>query len=125
VLLGRCCHAQKAQHPHLRARYLFLPGETHEMMLDTGRAVAQMDMQGIKIHLLHLMRITPLVKQYEAGLLRFLEKDEYVNLIVDTLKFPPPEMIVHRLIGDAPRDLLISPMWSLKKWGVLNILMRS
>lgn len=91
-----------------------LPQETHEMMLDTGRAVAAMDVQGIKIHLLHLMRKTPMVKQYEAGLLRFLEKDEYVKLIVDTLEILPPEMIVHRLTGDAPRDLLVGPMWSLK-----------
>lgn len=97
-----------------------LPQESHEMMLDTGRAVAQMDVQGIKIHLLHLMRKTPMVRQYEAGLLRFLEQDEYVKLIVDTLEFLPPEMIVHRLTGDAPRDLLIGPMWSLKKWEVLN-----
>ncbi|ODP28844.1 uncharacterized protein PTI45_01820 [Paenibacillus nuruki] len=97
-----------------------LPQETHEMMLDTGRAVAQMDVQGIKIHLLHLMRKTPMVKQYEAGLLRFLEKDEYIKLIVDTLEILPPEIIVHRLTGDAPRDLLIGPMWSLRKWEVLN-----
>ncbi|MNI07945.1 coproporphyrinogen III oxidase [compost metagenome] len=97
-----------------------LPGETHEMMLETGRAVAHMDVQGIKIHLLHLMRKTPMVKQYEAGLLRFLEKDEYINLVVDTLELLPPEMIIHRLTGDAPRDLLIGPTWSLKKWEVLN-----
>lgn len=97
-----------------------LPQESHEMMLETGRVVAAMDVQGIKIHLLHLMRKTPMVKQYEAGLLRFLEKDEYVKLIVDTLEFLPPEMIVHRLTGDAPRELLIGPMWSLKKWEVLN-----
>jgi radical SAM protein (TIGR01212 family) len=97
-----------------------LPGETREMMLDTVRAVADMDVQGIKIHLLHLMRKTPMVKQYEAGLLRFLEKDEYVQLIADSLELLPPEMIVHRLTGDAPRDLLIGPMWSLKKWEVLN-----
>jgi radical SAM protein (TIGR01212 family) len=97
-----------------------LPGETHEMMMETGRAVAAMDVQGIKIHLLHLMRKTPMVKQWEAGLLRFLEKDEYVKLVVDTLELLPPEMIVHRLTGDAPRELLIGPMWSLKKWEVLN-----
>ncbi|REE85202.1 hypothetical protein A8990_113122 [Paenibacillus taihuensis] len=97
-----------------------LPQETHEMMLATGRAVAAMDVQGIKIHLLHLMRKTPMVRQYEAGLLRFLDQDEYVKLIVDTLEILPPEMIVHRLTGDAPRDLLIGPMWSLKKWEVLN-----
>jgi radical SAM protein (TIGR01212 family) len=97
-----------------------LPQETHTMMLDTVQAVGQMDVQGIKIHLLHLMRKTPMVKQYEAGLLRFLEKDEYVSLIADSLELLPPEMIVHRLTGDAPRDLLIGPLWSLKKWEVLN-----
>ncbi|NDI37093.1 TIGR01212 family radical SAM protein [Chengkuizengella sediminis] len=97
-----------------------LPGETHEMMLDTGKAVANMDVQGIKIHLLHLMKKTPMVKQWEAGLLRFLDKDEYIKLIVDTLEILPPEMIIHRLTGDAPRDLLIGPLWSLKKWEVLN-----
>ncbi|MEK4980711.1 TIGR01212 family radical SAM protein [Bacillus sp. FSL K6-6540] len=97
-----------------------LPQEDHDMMLATGRAVSKMDVQGIKIHLLHLMRKTPMVKQYEAGLLRFLEQDEYISLIVDSLEFLPPEMIVHRLTGDAPRDLLIGPTWSLKKWEVLN-----
>ncbi|MDT3425958.1 radical SAM protein (TIGR01212 family) [Paenibacillus forsythiae] len=97
-----------------------LPQETHEMMLETVSAVSQMDVQGIKIHLLHLMRKTPMVKQYEAGLLRFLERDEYVRLIADSLEMLPPEMIVHRLTGDAPRELLIGPMWSLKKWEVLN-----
>lgn len=97
-----------------------LPQETHEMMMETAAAVARMDVQGIKLHLLHLMRKTPMVKQYEAGLLRFLEMDEYVKLIVDTLEMLPPEMIVHRVTGDAPRDLLIGPMWSLRKWEVLN-----
>ncbi|MCU6339444.1 hypothetical protein KW823_23285, partial [Enterobacter quasiroggenkampii] len=97
-----------------------LPQETHNMMLETAQAVAQMDVQGIKLHLLHLMRKTPMVKQYEAGLLRFLEMDEYIKLIVDSLEMLPPEMIVHRVTGDAPRDLIIGPMWSMKKWEVLN-----
>ncbi|MWC29057.1 TIGR01212 family radical SAM protein [Paenibacillus sp. MMS18-CY102] len=97
-----------------------LPQETHEMMMDTCRAVARMDVQGIKIHLLHLMRKTPMAKQHEAGLLRFLEMDEYVSLIADSLELLPPEMAIHRLTGDAPRDLLIGPMWSLNKWAVLN-----
>ncbi len=97
-----------------------LPGETHDMMMATGTAVAGMDVQGIKIHLLHLMKKTPMVKQYEAGLLRFLDQDEYIQLVVDTLELLPPDMIIHRLTGDAPRDLLIGPMWSQKKWEVLN-----
>ncbi|THF73037.1 TIGR01212 family radical SAM protein [Cohnella fermenti] len=97
-----------------------LPGEDREMMLETGRRVARMDVQGIKIHLLHLMRKTPMVRQWKEGLLRFLERDEYIGLVADTLELLPPEMIVHRLTGDAPRDLLIGPMWSLDKWPVLN-----
>lgn len=97
-----------------------LPQETHDMMLETTRAVARMDVQGVKIHLLHLMKKTPMVKQYEAGLLRFLGQDEYIKLIVDSLEILPPEMIVHRLTGDAPRNLLIGPQWSMKKWEVLN-----
>lgn len=97
-----------------------LPMETREMMLETGKAVAAMDVQGIKIHLLHLMKYTPMVKQWEMGLLRFLEKDEYIDLVVDTLELLPPHMTVHRLTGDAPRELLIGPKWSQNKWDVLN-----
>jgi radical SAM protein (TIGR01212 family) len=97
-----------------------LPLENDEMMLATGRAVAAMDVQGIKIHLLHLMKKTPMVKQYQEGLVQFLERDHYVKLVVDTLEILPPEMIVHRVTGDAPRETIIGPMWSLKKWEVLN-----
>ena len=97
-----------------------LPQETPAMMLETARAVAGLEVQGIKIHLLHLMKRTGMVKQYEDGLLRLMEKDEYVRLVCDQLEVLPPEIIIHRLTGDAPRDLLIGPAWSLKKWEVLN-----
>lgn len=97
-----------------------LPQETDEMMLETAREVSKLDIQGLKIHLLHLMKKTPMVKQYEQGLLQFLEKDQYVDLVVRTLEMMPPELIIHRVTGDAPANLLIGPMWSLKKWDVLN-----
>lgn len=97
-----------------------LPQETHEMMMETARAVAGLDVQGVKIHLLHLMERTGMVKQYEEGLLRLMERDEYVGLVCDQLEVLPQEMIIHRLTGDAPRDTLIGPEWSLKKWEVLN-----
>ncbi len=97
-----------------------LPQETEEEMMATARAVAHMDVQGIKIHLLHLLKKTPMVKQYEQGLLKLMEKDDYVRLVVDMLEILPPEMIIHRLTGDGPPDLLIGPMWSRKKWEVLN-----
>ena len=97
-----------------------LPLETHEMMMQTARAVADLDIQGIKIHLLHLMQRTGMVKQNDEGLVRLMEKDEYVRLVCDQLEVLPPQLVIHRLTGDAPRDLLIGPAWSLKKWEVLN-----
>ncbi|WP_078555564.1 TIGR01212 family radical SAM protein [Bacillus alkalicellulosilyticus] len=97
-----------------------LPLETTSMMLETAKEVAKLDVQGIKIHLLHLMKRTPMVKQYENGLLEFMNFEEYVKLVVDQLEILPPEMIIHRLTGDGPADMVIGPMWSLKKWDVLN-----
>lgn len=97
-----------------------LPQETDDMMLETAREVSKLDIQGLKIHLLHLLKKTPMVKQYEQGLLKFLEKDQYINLVVRTLEMMPPELVIHRVTGDGPSNLLIGPMWSLKKWDVLN-----
>lgn len=97
-----------------------LPQETEQEMMETAQAVAHMDVQGIKIHLLHLLKKTPMVKQYEQGLLQLMEKDDYVRLVVDMLEILPPDMIVQRLTGDGPPDLLIGPLWSRKKWEVLN-----
>lgn len=89
-------------------------------MLETAKEVAKLDIQGIKIHLLHLLHKTAMVKQYEKGLLEFLDFDTYINLVVDQLEILPPDVVIHRLTGDGPADLLIGPMWSLKKWEVLN-----
>jgi len=97
-----------------------LPGESYEEMMATAKAVAQLPVQGIKIHMLHLMKRTPMVKLYEEGKLTFMSREAYTKLVVDMLEILPPEMIVHRLTGDAPPDLLIEPKWTLKKWEVLN-----
>lgn len=97
-----------------------LPQETEEMMLETAHEVSKLDIQGLKIHLLHLMKKTPMVKQYEQGLLTLLEKEEYIHLVLRTLEMMNPELIIHRLTGDAPAELLIGPTWSRNKWDVLN-----
>lgn len=97
-----------------------LPQETPEMMMETAREVAKLDVQGVKIHLLHLLKKTPMVKQYEKGLLQFLTSEEYINIVCDQLEVLPPQSIIHRLTGDGPADLMIGPMWSLNKWEVLN-----
>lgn len=97
-----------------------LPGETKEDMLKTVDYVAHSGAQGIKFHLLHLMKGTQMVKQYESGELQLISQEDYIDLICKGIAMLPQEMVVHRLTGDAPRESLIGPMWSLKKWEVLN-----
>ncbi|MDD7795131.1 TIGR01212 family radical SAM protein [Clostridium sp. 'White wine YQ'] len=97
-----------------------LPEESKEEMLETIRYISNKDIQGVKFHLLHLMKDTPMVKLYEQGRLKFLTQEEYIELICESINIIPQKMVVHRLTGDAPRSLLIGPMWSLKKWEVLN-----
>lgn len=97
-----------------------LPLEDYDMMMETARVVSQMDVQGIKIHLLHLLKGAPMVKQYEKGMLEFMDQETYVKLVADQLEILPEEMIIHRITGDGPIDLMIGPMWSVNKWEVLN-----
>jgi radical SAM protein (TIGR01212 family) len=99
---------------------LGLPGESHDDMKKTIKFVANTGTQGIKLHLLHLMKGTRLEEFYNTKKFHLLEMEEYVNLIADSLEMLPPDMVIHRLTGDSPRNLLIGPMWSLKKWEVLN-----
>ncbi len=97
-----------------------LPGETKTDMLETVNYVSSQDIQGVKYHLLHLIKNTPLVDFYNRNELKFLDYDEYIDIICSAIAITPPNMVIHRLTGDAPRSLLVGPMWSLKKWEVLN-----
>ncbi|WP_339064294.1 TIGR01212 family radical SAM protein [Tepidibacillus marianensis] len=97
-----------------------LPGETREEMMGTAKAVAKLPIQGIKIHMLHLLKKTPMMKLYREGNLQFIDRETYTQLLVDMLEVLPPEMVIHRLTGDGPRELLVEPLWTLKKWEVLN-----
>lgn len=97
-----------------------LPKESKEDMLNTIKYVGRKDVRGIKIHLLHLMKDTPLVNLYEKGELTFLKKEEYIDIVCEAITLLPQNIVIHRLTGDAPRDTLIEPKWSLKKWEILN-----
>ncbi|MEN6348995.1 MAG: TIGR01212 family radical SAM protein [Syntrophomonas sp.] len=99
---------------------LGLPGESREDMLLTGKTVAALPIQGLKFHSLHLMKDTPLYRLYQREPFEFFSRDDYVKLVVDILEIMPPEVVIHRLTGDSPRELLVEPLWSLKKWEVLN-----
>ncbi len=99
---------------------LGLPGENRDDMINTIKFVADTNTQGIKLHLLHLMKDTPMMELYKSGNIELLEKEKYIDLVVDCIERLPKEMVIHRLTGDGPRDTLIGPKWSLNKWEVLN-----
>lgn len=99
---------------------LGLPGEDKGKMLETVEFVANTGTQGIKLHLLHLLKDTRMVELYESGQFVPMERDEYAELIADCIERVPENMVIHRLTGDGPRETLIEPRWSIKKWEVLN-----
>jgi len=99
---------------------LGLPGETRSEMMATAKAIARLPLGGIKIHLLHVLRGTPLATIFQQTPFDFMTKEDYVSLVVDILEILPPEIVIHRLTGDGPPEDLIGPLWSRKKWEVLN-----
>ena len=99
---------------------LGLPGETHEDMILTAKRLSQLDFQGIKIHLLHIMRDTCMEKQYLQDEIRLLTLQEYASLVTDFLEYIPPHVTIHRLTGDAPNSVLVGPKWCLNKAKVLQ-----
>lgn len=94
---------------------LGLPGESREDMLATAREVARLRLDSIKIHNLYAVHDTPLAEQVARGEVRLMERDEYIDALVDFLELLPPEMIVERVSGDAPPDYFIGPAWCLDK----------
>ncbi|MDD2321424.1 MAG: TIGR01212 family radical SAM protein [Geobacteraceae bacterium] len=99
---------------------LGLPGETREEMLSTAGIVNGLGIDGVKIHLLHVMKETPLAELYHRGEVRMLDRDEYVGLVCDSLERLRPDISIQRLTGDGGHDHLIAPRWSLQKFEVLN-----
>ena len=99
---------------------LGLPGETPEKTLETIDYVNQSNIQGIKLQLLHILRETDLATLYEQQPFHVFTQDEYTDLVIRCLEHLSPEIVIHRLTGDGPKELLIAPLWSRGKRGVLN-----
>lgn len=97
-----------------------LPGETREMMVESARAVAQLRPHCVKLHLLHVLKNTRLAQMYENGEFELMTLKDYVETIVEQLEVLHEETVVQRLTGDGGREWLIGPLWSLKKFVVLN-----
>jgi len=101
---------------------LGLPNEKKTDMLETARAVAGMEIDGLKIHLLYIVKGTKLDKLYAAGKYRCLEQQEYVDLVCDFLERIPKNMIIQRLTGDPHPEELVAPMWSKKKMETMDLI---
>ena len=98
---------------------LGLPGESRQDMIDSVRYVCSKGIWGIKLHLLNVIKGTELDKKY-PDYVSFSSPDEYISLVCDLLEIIPPDVVIHRLTGDVPRKLLVSPQWSYRKRTILN-----
>ena len=97
-----------------------LPFETKEMMIDTVKYLNNLNIDGIKIHMLHILKDTPLAKLYENDHFHILTRDEYVDIVCDQLEYLSEKVVVNRITGDPKIDDLIEPKWLVKKFVVLN-----
>lgn len=101
-----------------------LPFESVEMMLASAKYVAQSRVSGVKLQLLHVLKHTDLALLYEKGGFETLSMEAYFDIIGRILPLLPPDMVIHRMTGDGPKKILISPLWSGDKHHVLNSLSR-
>lgn len=113
---------RQAHIPIITHIILGLPGETREHVLSTIDYLNNSGTWGVKLQLLHVLHGTDLALFYEQGRYQPLTQDDYTDLVIDCLEHLSPDIVVHRLTGDGPRDLLLAPLWSLDKRNVLNTL---
>lgn len=97
-----------------------IPGETEEDMLATVVEMNRLKPAGIKFHLLHILKNTPLFHLYRREQFKLLEKDEYVELIVKLLEHLDPAIVIHRLTGERDKEIFYAPEWALDKNGVIQ-----
>ena len=97
-----------------------LPFETKEMMFDTVKYLNKLDIQGIKIHMLFILKDTPILNLYNTTNFHILSKEEYIDIVINQLELLRPEIVIHRITGDPIKELLIEPTWLLKKFSVLD-----
>lgn len=97
-----------------------LPFETKEMMIETAKTLGQLDIQALKIHMLFVVKNTKLQQMYENHEFEMLTRQEYIDIVVEQLRYINPEIVLERLTGDGKIDDLIAPMWSIKKVTILN-----
>ena len=129
-LINRCCTYSEFLECYERLRekgintcvHLIngLPGEDRDMMMKSVRTVARLRPHSVKLHMLHVIKGTVCERMYLDGKFGCFELDEYVDLICDQLEALPWETVIQRITGDGARDTLVAPLWSVKKFDVMN-----
>lgn len=112
----------------LRAKYIHtvvhiingLPYETKEMMIETTDYLNRLDIQGIKLHMLYIAKNAPIASYFQKNPFPVLTLPEYVDIVCDQVERLRPDLILYRLTGDAPKELLLAPLWTMKKFVVTN-----
>ena len=99
---------------------LGLPNETHEDIMNTAKELAKLKVDGVKIHMLCVLKGTKLEKMYKEGQIKLMSEDEYINTVVDFLEILPETTTIHRLAGNGLKRELIEPRWIGKKLDALN-----
>ena len=97
-----------------------LPYETHDMMVDTVKYLSKLDIQGIKIHALSILKGTELERLYNETHFKVQTREEYINVVCDQLEYLREDIVVHRITGDPKIDDLVEPNWLIKKVTIIN-----
>ena len=97
-----------------------LPNETEEMMLETAKHLNKLDIQGIKIHMLHIIKETKMAKLYQESNFHVLTKEEYIDIVIKQLEVLDPKIVINRITSDPDKENLLEPTWLLDKCQLLN-----
>ena len=120
VFAEACSALHSLNIPFIVHVILGLPGETSNMMLETIDYVNSVTPFGVKLQLLHILKGTDLAEDYLSGKFTALTEDEYISILGACIARLCPKTVLHRVTGDGPKSLLIAPLWSANKRGVLN-----
>lgn len=99
-----------------------LPGESREDIINSVKFALSCGINGIKLHMLHVIKDTALYEIYKDKPFNIMTLDEYTDTIVEILRIIPPDIVIHRLTGDGPKDITVAPIWSFNKRNVLNLI---
>lgn len=99
-----------------------LPGETPQMMLDSARQLASLRPNGVKLHMLHILKGSQMARQYCQKPFSLLDREQYVDIVCSQLRFFHPQTVIERLTGDGAGENLIAPLWTKNKRAVLNLI---